>query len=53
MSDYLYVYMLMSDYLCVYILMKIIYFYYMLKVLKNINNCIFVCMIPFLELKNN
>ena len=29
----------------------IIYFYCMLKVFKNTNNCIFICMIPFLKLK--
>ena len=29
----------------------IIYFYCMLKARKKTNNCIFVCMIPFLELK--
>ena len=39
----IYVYMLMGDYI----------FYCMLKARKKTNNYIFVCMVPFLELKNS
>ena len=43
----------MGDYLCVYILMVDYIFTVCLKHAKKTNNCIFVCMMPFLELKNS
>ena len=50
---FIYIYILMGDYLCVYILMVDYIFTVCLKHAKKTNNCIFVCMMPFLELKNS